>query len=74
MNTTLTGGDEWMLRKKKASYILHKVTESNIKLCKVLNEYDNIETANSELVKLLTNETNEKTILKNYSKKDIFKK
>ena len=58
-----------MLRKKKASYILHKVTESNIKLCKVLNEYDNIETANNELIKLLTDKTNEKIILKDYSKK-----
>lgn len=53
----------------KAGYILHKITDDNYCVCKILNEYENIEDAKSDLVKLLSGNTTEKRLLKEYSKK-----
>jgi hypothetical protein len=53
-------------------YFLHKVTDTNIKLCKILNEYDDMKDANADLVNLLTEKKKEKDILNEYSKKETF--
>ncbi len=55
----------------KTGYIIHKVTDDNYCLCKILNEYDNIEDAKNDLVKLLSDNTTEKKLLKEYSKKEL---
>jgi len=51
-------------------YLVHKMGEENYKLCKVLNEYDNLEAANDDLVKLLTDQVTECKLLKKFSKKE----
>lgn len=50
-------------------YLINKTDAGNYKLCKVLNEYDNITDANKALIELLTNKITEKELLKEYSKK-----
>ena len=54
------------------AYLIHKISDTNIKLCKVLNEYNSMEEADKALIDLLTNRKTEKEILKDYGKKDIF--
>lgn len=50
-------------------YIINKTDAGKYKLCKVLNEYNNITDANKALIELLTNKITEKELLKEYSKK-----
>lgn len=42
--------------------MLHE-THNRVLLCKILNEYDNLEQANNDLVKLLTHKTTEDDLL-----------
>lgn len=51
-------------------YLVHKMGEENFKLCKVLNEYEDVEAANDDLTKLLTDEVTERQLLKEFSKKE----
>ncbi|HHX67024.1 MAG TPA: hypothetical protein GX708_03085 [Gallicola sp.] len=51
-------------------YLIHKMGEGNYKLCKVLNEYDDVEAANDDLVKLLTDQVTERKLLKEFSQKE----
>lgn len=50
-------------------YIINKTDAGNYKLCKVLNEYNDITVANKALTELLTDKKTEKELLKEYSKK-----
>lgn len=43
--------------------------ENNFKLCKVLNEYDDVDKAHNDLTKLLTDEKTERQLLKEFSNK-----
>lgn len=52
-----------------AGYVLHKTTDDNYCVCKILNEYKTLEDAKNDLVKLLSNNISEKALLKEYSKK-----
>jgi len=51
-------------------YLIHKMGESNFKLCKVLNEYNNADDAHDALTKLLTDEVTEKQLLRELRKKN----
>jgi hypothetical protein len=51
-------------------YLIHKMGEGNFKLCKVLNEYEDVEEANDVLTQLLTDEVTERKLLKEFSKKE----
>jgi len=55
----------------KKGYIIHK-TQTKTLLCKILNEYSTDDTADKDLVKLLTNNTTEEKLLKLYTKKESF--
>ena len=48
----------------KQGYIIHKVTDNNYCLCKILKEYSNIDAAKEDLIKLLSSEVTEKKLLK----------
>jgi hypothetical protein len=52
----------------------YKIIDVNGKfqLCKVLNEYDNINEANAHLIKLLTSKLTENEVLKLYNDKKVF--
>lgn len=56
-----------LFKNNRNVYLVHKVGKENFKLCKVLNEYDNIEDANEDLTKLLTDQTTERKLLKKFS-------
>lgn len=55
--------------KLREVYMIHEVDESNYKIVKVLNEYANKAEAQAALSGLLTNNTTEKDLLKEFSKK-----
>ena len=39
---------------KKKGYILHKITDNNILLCRIIKEYNSIEQAKDGLTEILT--------------------
>ena len=49
---------------KGTGYVLHKVTDNNYCLCKILKEYESQEEAQEDLVELLVGNTTEKKLLK----------
>ena len=49
---------------KKQGYVIHKITDDNICLCKILKEYNSLEQAKDDLIKLLSNQITEKELLK----------
>ena len=53
------------LKGNKQGYIIHKVTDDNYLLCKILKEYGSLGDAKTDLVKLLSNNITEKDLLKN---------
>lgn len=53
----------------RRGYVLHE-THNRVLLCKILNEYDNLEQANNDLVKLLTHKTTEDDLLNDYDSKE----
>ncbi len=49
----------------KQGYIIHKVTDNNYCLCKILKEYSSKEGAKKDLISLLSNNITEKELIKN---------
>ncbi len=44
-------------------YVIHKVTDSNYCVCRILSEYDNLEEAKEALVSLLARNVTEEELL-----------
>lgn len=55
----------------KNAYLLHKMDNGKVCLCKVLNEFQSEDEAQKVLIELLTHKTTEKQVLKEYAKKRI---
>jgi len=53
----------------KKGYIIHETTKENFQLCKILKEYNCIEDAKIDLIKLLSNNITEKKLLKENNNK-----
>jgi len=53
----------------KKGYLIHKTTENNYSVCRILNEYNSLEDAKNDLIKLLSKRKTEKDLLKKYSNK-----
>jgi len=53
----------------KKGYIIHETTNENFQLCKILKEYNCIEDAKIDLIKLLSNNITEKKLLKENNNK-----
>lgn len=50
-------------------YLIHKSSEKNYTLCRIVKEYDSLEDAEKDLLDLLANNTSEKQLMKeNYYK------
>ena len=54
------------------SYIVKELKNGKFILCKILNEYDNKEEADTDMVKVATKSISEKELLKEYSEKKTF--
>ena len=48
----------------KKGYIIHETTKNSFQLCKILKEYNCIEDAKIDLIKLLAGNTSEKKLIK----------
>lgn len=59
--------------KIEAGYLVHQASENAYFLCKILKEYDKKEEAQKDLLDLLTNETSEKKLMKEYFKERSIK-
>lgn len=55
----------------KKAYLLHKMDNGKVCLCKVLDEFWDEDEAAEVLIKLLTHKISEKQVLKEYAKKGI---
>ena len=48
----------------KQGYIIHKVTDNNYCLCKILKEYSSMEDTKKDLIELLSNNKTERQLIK----------
>lgn len=49
---------------KKVGYVMHEISEKNYCLCRIIKEYDDIESCQDDLVYLLSGKTTEKKLMK----------
>jgi len=59
------------IKKYRKVYIINKVSEGKFQVCKVLNEYDSLHSANTDLVGLLTKNVNENELLEKFNEKEL---
>lgn len=52
-------------------YVIHKVTDTNYCVCRILSEYDNLDDAQDALVKVLCKKVTEEDLLGEYGKKGL---
>jgi len=60
-----------IIKKYRTVYIINKVHENSYQVCKILNEYDSMENANKDLLKLLTKKSSENDLLKKFDDKEL---
>lgn len=60
-----------LIKKYRTAYIINKVHENSYQVCKILNEYDSMENANKDLLKLLTKKCSENDLLKKFDDKEL---
>ncbi len=58
-----------LFRNNRKVYLVHKMSEENYKLCKILNEYSSSKEAHNDLTKLLANQKTEYQLLREFNKK-----
>lgn len=54
----------------KKGYVIHQTTTGIYSVCRILNEYDNMNDAIDGISSLLARQTTEKKLLKEYTKKE----
>ena len=60
-----------LIKKYRNAYIINKVTDNKYQVCKILNEYNSQESANADLLKLLTKKTSENNLLEIFNSKEL---
>ena len=56
---------------KTRGYIIHKVTDDNYCVCRILNEYKSLEKAKNALIGILSGNITEKELLDNFIKEKL---
>jgi len=59
------------IKKYRHVYIINEVNEHKFQICRVLNEYDSLEDADDDLLKLLTNKRSENDLLEKFNDKEL---
>ena len=56
------------IKQGKKGYIIHKTSDQDFQLCKILKEYNTLEAVETDLINLLAGNKSEKQLIKENSK------